>query len=47
MSEENVEDVRRIVDAHQRGDFATVFEAYDPAIEWHTGDAGAGPPQRT
>ena len=33
MSEENVEVVRRIVDAHQRGDFATVFEAYDPAIE--------------
>jgi len=39
MSEENVEVVRRIVDAHQRGDFATVFDAYDPAIEWRTGDA--------
>ncbi len=27
------------MDAHQRGDFATVFAAYDPAIEWRTGDA--------
>jgi ketosteroid isomerase-like protein len=41
MSEENVEVVRRIVDAHQRGDFATVYAAYDPAIEWRTGDARA------
>jgi ketosteroid isomerase-like protein len=39
MSEENVEFVQGIVDAHQRGDFATVFAAYDPAIEWRTGDA--------
>ncbi|MGA8805580.1 MAG: nuclear transport factor 2 family protein [Solirubrobacterales bacterium] len=41
MSKENVEVVRRIVDAHQRGDFASVFAAYDPAIEWHTGSVGA------
>ncbi len=39
MSEENVQVVRRIVEAHQRGDFATVFAAYDPAIEWRTGDS--------
>jgi len=39
MSEENVEFVQGIVDAHQLGDFATVFAAYDPAIEWRTGDA--------
>ena len=38
MSEENVEIVRRIVDAHQRGDFASVFAGYDPDIEWHPGN---------
>jgi ketosteroid isomerase-like protein len=35
MSKENVEAVRRVIDAHDRGDFATVFAAYDPDIEWH------------
>ncbi len=37
MSEENVEIVRRVIEAHDRGDFATVFAAYDPDIEWHVG----------
>jgi len=37
MSEENVELVRRVIEAHDRGDFATVFAAYDPEIEWHVG----------
>ena len=41
MSEENVEVVRRIVDAHQRGDFASVFAGYDPDIEWHPGNVPA------
>jgi ketosteroid isomerase-like protein len=35
MSRENVEIVQRVIDAHERGDLATVFAAYDPAIEWH------------
>ncbi len=41
MSEENVEIVRRIVDAHQRGDFSSVFAAYGPDIEWHPGNVPA------
>jgi ketosteroid isomerase-like protein len=36
MSEENVELVRAVIDAHERRDFDAVFAAYDPAIEWHT-----------
>jgi ketosteroid isomerase-like protein len=35
MSRENVELVRRVNEAHARGDLATVFAAYDPEIEWH------------
>jgi ketosteroid isomerase-like protein len=35
MSQENLEVVRRVIEAHDRGDFATVFAAYDPGIEWH------------
>ncbi len=35
MSRENVEVVRRVIEAHDRGDFATVFASYDPGIEWH------------
>jgi ketosteroid isomerase-like protein len=35
MSQENVEAVRRVIEAHDRGDFAMVFAAYDPGIEWH------------
>jgi ketosteroid isomerase-like protein len=35
MSGENIELVRGVIDAHDRGDFATVFAAYDPEIEWH------------
>ena len=41
MSRENVEVVRAIIDAHDRGDFDTVFAAYDPAIEWRPGRAMA------
>ena len=35
MSQENVEIVRGIIDAHERGDFDAVFAEYDPEIEWH------------
>ena len=35
MSQENVELVRSVCEAHDRGDFAAVFAAYDPKIEWH------------
>ena len=35
MSQENVELVRRVYEAHDRGDFTAVFAAYDPEIEWH------------
>ena len=35
MSQENVEVVRSIMDAHERGDFDAVFAGYDPEIEWH------------
>lgn len=35
MSAANVEVVRGVIEAHERGDFATVFAAYDPGIEWH------------
>jgi hypothetical protein len=31
----HLELVRRVIDAHERGDFATVFAAYDPRIEWN------------
>jgi ketosteroid isomerase-like protein len=34
MSEENVEIVRGIIDAHERGDFDAVFAGYDPEIAW-------------
>jgi ketosteroid isomerase-like protein len=37
MSQENVEIVRGIIDAHERGDFDAVFSRYDPEIEWHLG----------
>ena len=35
MSQENVEIVRGIIDAHERGDAEAVFSKYDPEIEWH------------
>jgi ketosteroid isomerase-like protein len=35
VSKDNVEIVRRVIEAHDRGDFTTVFAAYDPGIEWH------------
>ena len=35
MSEENVELVRRSVEAYGRGDTELFFEMFDPAIEWH------------
>ena len=41
MSRQNVELVRAVIDAHERGDFEAVFAAYDPEIEWHTGDRQA------
>jgi ketosteroid isomerase-like protein len=41
MSQENVGLVRRVIEAHDRQDFATVFSAYDPGIEWHVGDGFA------
>ena len=34
MSEENVEVVRRIYEAVERGDVETVLGLYDPEIEW-------------
>jgi ketosteroid isomerase-like protein len=34
MSQENVEIVRAVIEAHDRGDFDAVFAAYDPGIEW-------------
>ena len=35
MSQENVELVRRVYEAHGRSDSTAVFAAYDPEIEWH------------
>jgi ketosteroid isomerase-like protein len=35
MSHENVEIVRSVIDAHERGDAEAVFSQYDPEIEWH------------
>jgi ketosteroid isomerase-like protein len=35
MSQENVELVRGIIDAHEHGDAEGVFSKYDPEIEWH------------
>jgi ketosteroid isomerase-like protein len=35
MSQENVEVVRRIIDAHGRRDLDAVLAKYDPEIEWH------------
>ena len=34
MSQENVELVRRVIEASRRGDMDAVFAAYDPEIEW-------------
>jgi uncharacterized protein len=45
MSRENVELVRRVYEAYERGDFPAVFAAYDPEIEWNVGrvaSAGLG-----
>jgi ketosteroid isomerase-like protein len=35
MSEENMEVVRGIIGAHERGNFDAVFAKYDPEIKWH------------
>jgi len=35
MSRENVEIVRRLYDAIDRGDTTAVLGLYDPEIEWH------------
>ncbi len=37
MSEENIEVVRRLLDAHEEGDFETVYAIYDPQIVWRIG----------
>lgn len=37
MSRETLEIVRGVADAHDRGDFAAVFAAYDPGIQWDVG----------
>ena len=37
MSQENVDLVRRVIESHERRDFAAVFAAYDPEIEWSIG----------
>jgi ketosteroid isomerase-like protein len=36
MSRENVEVVRRSLEAFARGDFETAFAAHAPDVEWHT-----------
>ena len=41
MSRENVELVRGVIAANDRGDVARVFDAYDPAIEWHVARVAA------
>jgi ketosteroid isomerase-like protein len=41
MSAENVEIVRRIMDAERRRDAATIFSLYDEGIEWDVSSAGA------
>jgi ketosteroid isomerase-like protein len=37
MSEENVEIVRRVLDANERRDLASAYASIDPKIEWHVG----------
>lgn len=34
MSRENIEVVRRVIEASERGEMDKVFAAYDPEIEW-------------
>ncbi len=43
MSQENVEIVHGIIDAHERRDFDAVFAQYDANIEWHTGGGQTTP----
>jgi ketosteroid isomerase-like protein len=42
MSQENVEMVRRIVEAEGARDDETIFGLYHPTIEWDASRAGAG-----
>ena len=42
MSRENVELVRAVIEASQRGEMDKVFAAYDPEVEWCVGE-GARP----
>jgi ketosteroid isomerase-like protein len=35
MSAENVEAVKRAIEAHNRGDIDALLEDLDPEIEWH------------
>ena len=37
MSRENIEIVRRLLDAHEKQDFETVYAIYDPQIVWRIG----------
>jgi ketosteroid isomerase-like protein len=37
MSHENVEAVKRVVDAYNRRDVEAMLEDLDPGIEWHSG----------
>ena len=36
MSQDNVEALKRILEAGSRGDFDTMTELLDPAFEWHS-----------
>ena len=36
MSQANVETIKRLVDAHERGDAGAVFDLYDPHIVYRT-----------
>lgn len=35
MSQEDIDLVRSVIDASERGEMDKVFAAYDPEIEWH------------
>jgi ketosteroid isomerase-like protein len=43
MSQENVEIVRAVAEAFQRGDYERPFDFYDSEIEWDTGPEGVAP----
>ena len=41
MSDDNVEIVRRVMDAERRRDLAAIFALYDEDVEWDVSHAGA------